>query len=60
MNNWFHSTSTRLGIIGELIEFLWKNKKWWLIPMVLVLVLFGMLLVFASASGIAPFIYTIF
>jgi competence protein ComGC len=49
-----------MGVIGELFEFLWKNKKWWLIPMVLVLVIFSVLLVLASASGIAPFIYTIF
>ncbi len=54
------SVFSRLGIIGELLEFLWKNKKWWLIPMVVVLVIFGLLLVFASASGVAPFIYTIF
>ncbi|MEI7988212.1 MAG: DUF5989 family protein [Chloroflexota bacterium] len=49
-----------MGIVGELIEFLWKNKQWWLIPMVVVLVIFAGLLIFASASGIAPFIYTIF
>ncbi len=51
---------SRMGIVGELIEFLWKNKQWWLIPMVVVLVIFAGLLIFASASGIAPFIYTIF
>ncbi len=51
---------SKLGIIGELLQFLWGNKKWWLIPMVLVLIVFGMLLIFASASGVAPFIYTIF
>jgi hypothetical protein len=33
---------------------------WWLIPMVVVLLVFGFLLIFASASGIAPFIYTLF
>ena len=48
------------GVLGELFVFLWSNKKWWLIPMVAVLVFFGLLLVFASASGIGPFIYTLF
>lgn len=52
--------TSRLGIIGELLVFFWQRKLWWLIPMVLVLLLFGLLLVFASTSSIAPFIYTLF
>ncbi len=52
--------TTRFGIIGELLVFFWQRKFWWLIPMVLVLVLFGLLLVFAQASSVAPFIYTLF
>jgi hypothetical protein len=51
---------SNLGVAGELLAFLWKRKLWWLIPMVLVLLIFGLLLVFASASGIGPFIYTLF
>jgi hypothetical protein len=54
------TVATRLGIVGELFGFLWKRRLWWLIPMVIVLVLFGLLLAFAQASGIAPFIYTLF
>lgn len=50
----------RAGIIGELLQFLWQRKLWWLIPMVVVIVLFGMLLVFAQGSAVAPFIYTLF
>lgn len=52
--------SSRMSVINELFSFLWQRKLWWLIPMVMVLVVFGMLLVFAQASGIAPFIYTLF
>jgi len=52
--------TSRLGIIGELLIFLWQRKLWWLIPMVLVLLLFGLLLIFAQTSSIAPFIYTLF
>ena len=51
---------SNLGVVGELLSFLWKRKLWWLIPMVSVLLLFGLLLIFASASGIGPFIYTLF
>lgn len=51
---------SNLGVAGELLSFLWQRKRWWLIPMVAVLLLFGLLLIFASASGIGPFIYTLF
>jgi hypothetical protein len=50
----------RVGIMGELLEFLWERKLWWLMPMVSVLLLLGILLVFAQSSAIAPFIYTLF
>jgi hypothetical protein len=60
MSNFFKEMVTNTGIIGEIIEFLWVRKLWWLIPMVTVLLLFGLLLVFASSSGVAPFIYTLF
>lgn len=60
MSNFFKGMMTNTGIIGEIIQFLWARKMWWLIPMVTVLLLFGLLLVFASSSGVAPFIYTLF
>ena len=52
--------TSRMGILGELAAFLWQRKLWWLMPMVVVLVLFGLLLVFAQGSAVAPFIYTLF
>ena len=52
--------SSNVGIVGQLLNFLWQRKLWWLIPMVAVLLLFGLLLIFASASGVGPFIYTLF
>lgn len=50
----------RFGIFGELLAFLWAQKLWWIIPMVLVLVLFAFLLIFAGHTGLAPFVYTLF
>ncbi|MCS6842709.1 MAG: DUF5989 family protein [Caldilineales bacterium] len=50
----------RFSIVGELFGFLWERKLWWLLPMVVVLVAFGLLLVFAQATGLAPFVYTLF
>ena len=44
----------------EFLEFLKIRKKYWLIPILLVLVLFGGLIILSQGSAIAPFIYTIF
>lgn len=60
MRKFFRSMSLNFGIAGQLLNFLWQRKLWWLIPMVTVLLLFGLLLIFASASGVGPFIYTLF
>jgi hypothetical protein len=51
---------SRVGILGELLVFLWKRKRWWMIPMIVALILFALLLVFAQGSAVAPFIYTLF
>ncbi|MFH1874293.1 MAG: DUF5989 family protein [Pseudomonadota bacterium] len=44
----------------NLWEFLKIRKKFWLMPIIIVLFLFGLLLVFAESSSIAPFVYTLF
>ena len=49
-----------MGTAGSVLTYLWKRKRWWLIPLVTALLLFALLLVFATASGVAPFIYTLF
>ena len=48
------------GLMRELWAFMKARKKWWLLPLVLLLALVGGLLVFAHGSVLAPFIYTIF
>jgi hypothetical protein len=52
--------STNRGILSELWAFMRERKKWWLLPILVVLLLVGTLLVFAQGSALAPFIYTIF
>ncbi len=51
---------SRLSIFTELWLFLCVRKKWWLLPMLLVICLLGLILIFAQTSPLAPFIYTIF
>ena len=50
----------KLSIIAEFWDFLKVRKKWWLAPIVLVLLLLGALIVLTEGSAVAPFIYTIF
>jgi len=49
-----------MEFLKEFFAFLKARKKYWLIPLVLILLLFGLLLVFAQGSALAPFIYTLF
>lgn len=50
----------RRTVLGEFWEFLKHEKRYWLAPIVVVLVVLGLLLVFAQSSAVAPFIYTLF
>mgnify|MGYP001483846719 FL=1 len=49
-----------MGFMGELWQFLKLRKKFWMLPIIIVMVLLGGLLVLAQGSVIAPFIYTLF
>jgi hypothetical protein len=46
--------------VGELFQLFARGGRWWLLPMVVVLILFGLLLVLASATPLGPFIYALF
>jgi|TARA_B100001146_G_C16060726_1_gene382026 hypothetical protein len=49
-----------MDFIKEFLEFLKVRKKYWLLPIIIVLVIFGGLIVLSQGSVVAPFIYTIF
>ena len=49
-----------VSLLKEMWAFLRFRKKWWLLPMIIVLLIVGALLVFAQTSALAPFIYSIF
>jgi len=51
---------SKFAIIKEFWSFLKERKKWWIAPIVIFLVLFGALLIFAKGSALAPFIYSLF
>jgi hypothetical protein len=51
---------SKARVFSDFLKFLREEKKYWLIPIVLVFVLFGLLIVFSQSSAVAPFIYTLF
>lgn len=50
----------KMGILGELLAFLWKRKLYWLIPMIVVLLLFAAIIALGAVSGGGLFVYTLF
>ncbi len=55
----FEDIESDSGIVREFWEFICENKKFWLIPLIIILLLLG-LLIFLGGTSAAPFIYTIF
>ena len=55
----FEQAESEKGLVAEFWEFLMQNKKFWMIPIILVLVALGGLLI-AGGSGLAPLIYALF
>ena len=53
-------TEGKIGLLREFVQFLLREKRWWLIPLVVVLLLVGLLLVLAQSSALAPFFYPLF
>ena len=51
---------SRMRVMNELWSLMTDNKKYWLAPIIIVLVAIGVLLVVAGSSALAPFIYTLF
>jgi Family of unknown function (DUF5989) len=56
----FASLREGLGTIVELIRLFGSRGRWWLLPIVVVLIVLGLLLLLASATPLGPFIYTLF
>jgi hypothetical protein len=49
-----------MGLLSELWAFMRERKKFWLLPVIIIMITVGALLVFAQGSALAPFIYTVF
>jgi len=49
-----------MSFLKEFLEFIKVRKKYWLLPIIITLVIFGGLIILSQGSAVAPFIYTIF
>ncbi|MFC2091199.1 DUF5989 family protein [Elusimicrobiota bacterium] len=49
-----------MKVLKEFLQFAWKEKKYWIIPMILVFVLLGIFIIFFESTAVTPFIYTLF
>jgi hypothetical protein len=54
-----NANSQSPGMVGEFLHFLMHNKKWWLFPIIVILLLMGILVVLGGTAA-GPFIYTLF
>jgi uncharacterized membrane protein YjdF len=50
----------RQTLIGDFVGFIKHEKKWWMIPLIVVLLVIGLLVLFASSTPLAPFLYPLF
>ena len=51
---------SRGSVLVTLFQYLWKERLWWMVPMIAILLLFTGLILFSQSSAVAPFIYTLF
>tara|TARA_B100000745_G_scaffold179383_1_gene117502 strand:- start:713 stop:862 length:150 start_codon:yes stop_codon:yes gene_type:complete len=49
-----------MNFLKEFLDFLFTRKKYWLLPIIIVLLLFGGLIIYSQGTAVAPFIYAIF
>ena len=47
-------------VLSEFLQFLRQEKKYWMVPVAVIFLLFGLLIIFSQSSAVAPFIYTLF
>ncbi len=56
----FKNFLSKLAIFGELWAFMRVRKKWWLGPIIMIIVLLSLIIILTEGSALAPFIYTLF
>jgi hypothetical protein len=60
IKNWLKKEKSKFSVLREFFVFLWRNKLWWMTPMILIFLLLGLLIVFTQSAAVVPFIYALF
>lgn len=60
IKSWLRRASLKFSILKEFFVFLWENKLWWMVPMILIFLLLGFLVIFTQSAAVVPFIYALF
>lgn len=61
MRRFLRKFSLRFSVLGDFFSYLWKNRLWWMIPIVIMLVILSIFIWFTqSSSAVVPFIYALF
>jgi hypothetical protein len=56
----FRNLGARLRIARDLVGFFWHRKVWWMTPLVVVILIFGVLVILGQSSAVSAFIYSLF
>ena len=59
VTRFFRNTFARIGIAGNLLGFFWRRRAYWMVPLVAVLLVLGILVIFAQSSAISALLSTI-
>lgn len=60
IKSWLKREKSKFSTVREFFIFLWRNKLWWMVPMILIFLLLGLLIVFTQSAAVVPFIYALF
>ena len=60
MPRWLEGMLGRVSIAQTFFRFMWQQRLWWMVPLMVVLLLLGALLLVGQQTALAPFIYTLF
>ncbi len=52
--------SKNKSLFHEFLAYMWENKIWWMAPIIIMLLLVGILIIFAQSSAVSPFVYALF
>jgi len=58
--NKIKKVASKFRTLKELFSFLWKNKLWWMMPIIIIFILLGLFIWLAQSSAVVPFIYALF